>query len=44
MDKLPDDIPMLSIIIANVLLMVVVFVLALVLVSIGDWLLRSSGC
>jgi hypothetical protein len=40
MDKLPDDIPMLSIVIANVLLMVVVFVLVLGLVSIGELLLR----
>ena len=44
MDKLPDDIPELSIVIANVLLVAVVFVLMLGLAGILERLLRSSGC
>ena len=42
MEKLPEDIPELSIIIANVLLMLVVFVLMLGLAGILERLLRSS--
>ena len=40
MDKLPDDIPELSIVIANVLLVAVVFVLMLGLASIMELMLR----
>ena len=40
MDKLPEDIPEMSIIIANVLLVAVVFVLMLGLASILELMLR----